>query len=126
LRADFHFDSTYDYGEDEEWADEEANWTGDEGAAEPQEGGGQLKDESAAYLEFLNDEVSLSAVLGLHLLDANHLFNHQAQKFSRVIDDDEDDPDLGEDNFLDSPLDKVEPYQLFKSTMISKWLLDPA
>jgi len=97
LRDDFHFDSTYDYGEDEEWADEEANWTGDEGAAEPQEGGGQLKDESAAYLEFLNDE---------------------AQKFSRVIDDDEDDPDLGEDNFLDSPLDKVEPYQLFKSTMI--------
>lgn len=58
LRDDFHFDSTYDYGEDEEWADEEANWTGDEGAAEPQEGGGQLKDESAAYLEFLNDEVS--------------------------------------------------------------------
>lgn len=46
----------------------------------------------------------------------------QAQKFSRAIDD-SDDQDLGEDNFLDSPLDKVEPYQLFKSTMISTSLM---
>jgi hypothetical protein len=32
-----------------------------------------------------------------------------------------DDMDLGEDNFLDSPLDKVEPYGLLKATMMSEW-----
>lgn len=59
LRDDFHFDSTYEYGEDEEWADEDANWTGeDTSAIEPQEAASTVKDESAAYLEFLNDEVS--------------------------------------------------------------------
>jgi hypothetical protein len=25
---------------------------------------------------------------------------------------------LGEENFLDSPLDKIEPYQLFKATLL--------
>lgn len=43
----------------------------------------------------------------------------QAQKFSRTLDDD-DEGDLGEDNFLDSPLDKIEPYQLFKGALLSK------
>ena len=44
----------------------------------------------------------------------------KAQKFSRVIDDAEDE-ELGEDSvLLESPLDKIEPYQLFKQTLLSK------
>ena len=47
----------------------------------------------------------------------------QAQKFSRAIDDVDDD-ELGEDSvMLESPLDKIEPYQLFKGTLLSKWLI---
>lgn len=34
--------------------------------------------------------------------------------------DDDDDGELGEDNFLDSPLDKIEPYQMFKGVMMSE------
>lgn len=50
-------------------------------------------------------------------MDANE--NAQAQKFSRAIDDVEED-DLGEDTvLLESPLDKVEPYQLFRATLMS-------
>jgi hypothetical protein len=48
----------------------------------------------------------------------------QAQKFSRAIDDDEEG-DLGEDNFLDSPLDKVEPYQMFKGVLLRKCASTP-
>ncbi len=45
----------------------------------------------------------------------------QAQKFSRAIDDDDDD-ELREDSvLLESPLDKVEPYQLFRDTLLSKY-----
>jgi hypothetical protein len=47
------------------------------------------------------------------------MISEQAQKFSSVMPS--DDMDLGEDNFLDSPLDKVEPYGLLKATMMSEW-----
>lgn len=44
----------------------------------------------------------------------------KAQKFSRAIDDVEED-DLGEDSvLLESPLDKIEPYQLFRGTLMSE------
>jgi hypothetical protein len=55
LRDDFHFDSTYDYGEDDEWAEDESQWNGEEEVTE--EEATEAKDESQAYLEFLNDEV---------------------------------------------------------------------
>ncbi|KAH7309082.1 armadillo-type protein [Stachybotrys elegans] len=96
LRDDFHLDPSYDYGEEEEWADDEATWAVEENAL-PEDESGEGKDESKAYLEFLNEE---------------------AQKFSRVIDDNDDD-DLGEDSvLLESPLDKIEPYQLFKAILL--------
>ncbi len=59
LKDDFQFDSgTYGYDEsDDEWDDEEANWNGPE--QEEQEPAGDAKDESTAYLEFLNEEVSI-------------------------------------------------------------------
>jgi hypothetical protein len=47
----------------------------------------------------------------------------QAQKFSRVIDDEEEE-ELGEDSvLLESPLDKIEPYQLFRATLLCKWII---
>ncbi|PHH61237.1 hypothetical protein CDD81_671 [Ophiocordyceps australis] len=94
LRDDFHLE-TLDYGDEDEWDEEDANWNGEEETA--QEDKAQIQDESKAYLEFLNDE---------------------AQKFSRSTDGDEDG-DLGEDSvLLESPLDKIEPYQLFKATLM--------
>ncbi|KID69859.1 Importin-beta domain containing protein, partial [Metarhizium hybridum] len=96
LRDDFHLETTYDYGEEDEWDDNEADWNG-EGEENNEEEPVESKDESKAYLEFLNDE---------------------AQKYSRAIEDVDDD-ELGEDSvLLDSPLDKVEPYQLFKATLL--------
>lgn len=58
LKDDFQFDSgTYGYDdEDDEWGDDEATWTA-EGDVEEEETT-DAKDESTAYLEFLNEEVS--------------------------------------------------------------------
>lgn len=56
LRDDFHLETTYDYGDEDEWDDNEANWNGEEEEANEEEGL-ESKDESKAYLEFLNDEV---------------------------------------------------------------------
>ncbi|KAI8675426.1 hypothetical protein NCS57_00443700 [Fusarium keratoplasticum] len=95
LRDDIHLESSYDYGEEDEWDDDDANWNADE--EDPSTETPETKDESTAYLNFLNEE---------------------AQKFSRAIDDVEED-DLGEDTvLLESPLDKVEPYQLFRATLM--------
>ena len=41
----------------------------------------------------------------------------QAQKFGSVNDDDDDE--LEEKSLLETPLDKVEPYSLFKGTLLS-------
>lgn len=78
----------------------------------------ETKDESTAYLEFLNEEVCVTTCSTRHEIYANsHCL--QAQKFSRAIDDVEED-DLGEDSvLLESPLDKIEPYQLFRATLLS-------
>lgn len=73
------------------------------------------RDESSAYLEFLNEEVRLAVnVPGSHFTN-----NAQAQKFKNLEDNDSDD-ELGEESLLDTPLDQVEPYQLFKNALLSK------
>ncbi|KOS22329.1 putative importin [Escovopsis weberi] len=96
LRDDFTMSADYDYADEDEWDEKDAEWNGEEefvGEEEQSEG----KDESAAYLEFLNEE---------------------AQKFGHVVDDADED-ELGEDSvLLESPLDKIEPYQLFRATLI--------
>lgn len=105
LKDDFTFDpSAYDYEDEDEWAEDDANWNADEGPAEeePQD----ARDGSTAYLEFLNEE---------------------AQKFRSLEnsyrDDEQSDDELGEDNvLLESPLDKIEPYGLFKGVLMSKSL----
>lgn len=100
LKDDFTFDAgSYDYEDEDEWAEDDTNWQ----AEEPEENT-EGKDESTAYLEFLNEE---------------------AAKFSRLenqykeADDSEDE--LGEDSvLLESPLDKIDPYQLFRVAFMSK------
>ncbi|RCI13948.1 hypothetical protein L249_8181, partial [Ophiocordyceps polyrhachis-furcata BCC 54312] len=96
LRDDFHLESTYDYGDEDEWGEEDANWNGEEEPAQPE--ALTTRDESKTYLDFLNDE---------------------ARKFSRAIDGGGEDDDLGEDSIpLESQLDKIEPYQTFKSIIM--------
>ncbi|KAK4161467.1 armadillo-type protein [Cladorrhinum sp. PSN259] len=93
LKDDYQFDSG-NYGFDEE----EDEWDEADAAAEElEEETGENKDESTAYLEFLNDE---------------------AQKFGSV-DADLSDDELGEDSvLLESPLDKVDPYNVFKESLL--------
>lgn len=62
MRDDFHLESTYDYADDEEWDDDETNWNNEDEA--PEKEVADVKDESKAYLEFLNDEVR-NTILGL-------------------------------------------------------------
>jgi hypothetical protein len=48
--------------------------------------------------------------------------HQQAQKFGRGVEDVETEEELGEDTvLLESPLDKIEPYQLFRATFMSKF-----
>ncbi|KAK1845535.1 nonsense-mediated mrna decay protein [Colletotrichum chrysophilum] len=116
LRDDYHLEAgTYDYGDEDEWAEDEANWNVED---EPEEEEAtEARDESTAYLEFLNEEVSRSP-FAIKVIRTNC---YQAQKFSRGVEDIESEDDLGEDSvLLESPLDKVDPYQLFSATLMSK------
>jgi hypothetical protein len=87
-----------DDDEDDEWAGDDTAWKEDE---EPEDEV-DAKDESSAYLEFLNEE---------------------AAKFSNLEEIDSDD-ELGEESLLETPLDKLEPYQLFRDALLSKSALD--
>ncbi|PSN67326.1 ARM repeat-containing protein [Corynespora cassiicola Philippines] len=92
----FDFSNEYDDEDDDEW-EQETDWNneGDEGD--------DVKDESAAYLEFLNEE---------------------AQKFTAV--DDDDDDELEEESLLETPLDKIEPYGMFKHALFRLQQEQPA
>lgn len=92
---DFALDgSAYDDDDEEdEWAGDDNTWAEEEEQEEEQD----AKDESSAYLEFLNEE---------------------AKKFKN-LEGDESDDELGEESLLETPLDKIEPYQLFKNALMS-------
>ncbi|KAJ4305044.1 Nonsense-mediated mRNA decay protein 5 [Kalmusia sp. IMI 367209] len=92
----FEYATDYDEEDEEEWGDEN-EWTNEPEEAE------DVKDESAAYLEFLNEE---------------------AQKFTAVSDDDDDE--LEEESLLETPLDKVEPYSMFKHALLQLQQEQPA
>lgn len=97
---DFGLGGDYDDDEDE---DGEGEWEGGEGWEEEEEGAeaGDVQDESTAYLDFLQQ---------------------QAAKFSSVTGAEEDDDDEGleEEGLLETPLDAVEPYGLFKERLQGK------
>ena len=73
-----------------------------------------MRDDSNAYIDFLSDEVSIhfsnSAIVGL-------LTSKQARKYACLSGDDEE---LEEDNLLDTPIDKLEPYTMFKQSLLGK------
>lgn len=53
-----------------------------------------------------------SSALGRFLIDNQT----QAQKYGSLVDDDKE---LDEEGLLETPLDKLEPYGLFKQVMLS-------
>ncbi|KAK2738365.1 hypothetical protein FQN55_000573 [Onygenales sp. PD_40] len=73
--------------------DGEVEWTAQDNADGPE---GDLDDESLSYVEFLNQE---------------------AMKYANMPGEDEDG--LDEESLLDSPLDKVEPYSMFKTVLMN-------
>ncbi|EJT79856.1 hypothetical protein GGTG_04939 [Gaeumannomyces tritici R3-111a-1] len=96
LKDDYTLDAgTYDYEEEDEWDEDEANWNADETAEEEQP---EVKDESTAYLQFLDEE---------------------AQKFGSLPEGHESDDELGEHSLLlETPLEKLEPYQIFRTALL--------
>ncbi|KZF22704.1 ARM repeat-containing protein [Xylona heveae TC161] len=86
---DFSLGDDYDEDPEEDW-EEGADWAVEGEEVE------DVADDSAAYLEFLNEE---------------------AQKFGSLGDDDDDE--LEEEGLLETPLDKIEPYGLFKTVLLS-------
>ena len=109
--SDFQLDDDDDDVDDEETWEGEGEWNNDGEEVE-----GDVKDESAAYLEFLNEEVRTATKNSLTTDKSN-----QAQKFGAVGDADDDD--LEEESMLETPLDKVEPYSVFKNTLMSTLFL---
>lgn len=101
----FDFSNEYDEEEEEEWEGDN-DWNNDADEAE------DVKDESAAYLEFLNEEVHVTMQNEFAVTNFG-----QAQKFTAVSDDDDDE--LEEESLLETPLDKVEPYGMFKDALLS-------
>lgn len=63
MKDDYGLDGNYTYDDDDEWGDDEAAWTAEE---ELEEEVIDAKDESSAYLEFLNEEVSCDQLKGPH------------------------------------------------------------
>lgn len=72
-----------------------------------------MTDESAAYLQFLDQEVGF--ILSKTVSAIAHI-SFQAKKFSSIPDDDHED--LSEESLLETPLDKVEPYTMFKHVLM--------
>jgi hypothetical protein len=92
--SDFTLDDDLDDDDEENDWDGEVEWNEEEVEEALDD---DVADESAAYLEFLNQE---------------------AQKFGSYGDD--DDEDMDEESLLETPLDKVEPYGMFKQVFLSK------
>ncbi|KAK5130976.1 hypothetical protein LTR08_001387 [Meristemomyces frigidus] len=92
-----------DYDEDDE--EEEEEWEGGEDWENEEEAEStDVKDESTAYLDFLSQ---------------------QAAKFNTEAGDDEGDDEMEEESLLETPLDRMEPYSLFKQTLHSMSQQDP-
>jgi hypothetical protein len=116
-----NFDLSHDYeDEDEDEWEGETEWDNENDEAE------DVKDESTAYLEFLNEEARKQTLKGavrrvmsvVRRAYGIQLTRMQAQKFSQFQD--EDDQELEEESLLETPLDKVEPYGVFKTALLRK------
>ncbi len=45
----------------------------------------------------------------------------QAEKFSSLKNSDDDDSVMDEDSLLETPLDKMEPYGMFRDSLLSRF-----
>lgn len=59
-------------------------------------------------------------------VDSQLLTCLQAQKFGSFADDDDEDDELDEESLLETPLDKIEPFGLFKNVFLGTlhWSID--
>ncbi|KAL1955255.1 hypothetical protein VTO42DRAFT_8853 [Malbranchea cinnamomea] len=89
--SDFAYDEYDDYDEENDW-NGETEWTDQ---SEGESADAEVTSESAAYIEFLNRE---------------------AMKFESQEDSGDE---LNEESLLESPLDKVEPYGMFKTALLT-------
>ncbi|KAK2741568.1 hypothetical protein FQN57_005551 [Myotisia sp. PD_48] len=97
LRDEASKETDYQYEDDD---DVDNDWGGDVEWSEKDEtegGDGDVAEESSAYMEFLHQE---------------------ALKIGQFPDEDDDD-EIYEGSLLESPLDKIEPYGLFKIMLMS-------
>jgi len=85
--------------DEDEYEDEEAEWGEENEWANEVDEAEDIKDESNAYLDFLNEEAAKIGALG---------------------DDDDDDDELEEESLLETPLDTVEPYALLRDGLMSE------
>ncbi|KAG8626532.1 hypothetical protein KVT40_005477 [Elsinoe batatas] len=88
---DLGLSGEYDDDEEDEW-EAEVDWTNEEG-----DDTADVKDESTAYLDFLSQ---------------------QASKYSAASGEDDDEEELEEESLLETPLDKIEPYSLLKTSLL--------
>lgn len=106
LGDDLGGDDDYASDDADDWADEEQQqheW-GNVNAADVADTKGDVKDESQSYLDFLSEE---------------------AKKFG-ALDDDDEDSVMDEDSMLESALDKFDPYETFKLSMLTLQQGQPA
>ena len=101
-----------DEDDDDNGDDDQEEWDGETWTNEGEDAE-DVKDESAAYLEFLKEEVSQSA----RLRSESAKGENQSEKFGAAQD--ESDDELEEETLLETPLDKIEPYGMFKATLFS-------
>jgi hypothetical protein len=92
---DFGIGGDYDDEEEDEGEWEQEDWDQEEEAETT-----DIKDESTAYLDFLSQ---------------------QAAKFNSAVGEDEGDDELEEESLLETPLDQMEPYSLFKQSLESEF-----
>lgn len=93
LREDYSLENQYgDVEDDDEWAGDDTAWNEENDDDEDND----EKDEKDAYINFLNEE---------------------AQKFKNLEHTDSDD-ELGEESLLETPLDTVEPYTIFRDVLL--------
>ncbi|KYG45707.1 hypothetical protein M433DRAFT_66708 [Acidomyces richmondensis BFW] len=97
---DFGLSGNYEDEEDEnDWEAGGEDWENEEETETT-----DIKDESSAYLDFLSQ---------------------QAAKFNTAVGEDDGDDELEEESLLETPLDQMEPYGLFKQTLHSMTQQDP-
>ena len=98
---DYALSTEYEEENGDDW-EGEPDWNDDEDEGET------VKDENTALLDYWGEEVN-----GLEALLYVYNNEYQAKRMPEEVDD-----ELEEEGVLDSPLDKLEPYGMFKNALM--------